>query len=223
MDRDVRIYSLPVEKVNIDTDMALRFLRVRREPDKETMDIFSACLSEFESAVSYRACYRYFDIECVDNKVRFSDEFELVSDDLCKNLSGCKGAFVFVATTSSMVDRLISKYSSLQVSKACIVDAIGSAAIESFCDMLCVYLRDNYKVRLKNRYSPGYGDLSIMTQSKVLKSVDCMRKIGVTLTDNNMMVPTKTVSAIVGVYEGESCVQEHNCDLCEKADCQYRK
>lgn len=201
MDTDVRTYSLESDKVNINKNMALRFLRVRTEPDKEIMDMFNTCVDEFVDAVSYKACYRYFDISCCDGKISFSDMLEFSSEDLCKNLNGCKGAFVFVATTSGMVDRLINKYSQLQVSKAVVIDAIGSAAVEGFCDKLCEYLSDTYQVKLKPRYSPGYGDLSITNQSKVLWCVDCMRKIGVTLTENNMMVPTKTVSAIVGVYE----------------------
>ncbi len=201
MDKEVRVFSLDADKVNIDTSLAMRYLRVRREPDENTKEMLKDCFREFLDSVSYKASYRYFDIKIDGKKIYFDDEMVLESEHLAKNLAGCKGAFVFVATTSSAVDRLLIKHSNLRVSRAVIVDAIGSAAIEAFCDVLCDKLECDYSVSLKPRYSPGYGDLSILSQKSVLKACDSSRKIGVTLTSSHLMIPKKSVSAIVGVCD----------------------
>lgn len=199
MDTQVRIFTKTTDQVNIDVSLALKFMRVRRELDEQTKAVVDDCLEEFLSAVSYKACYRYFDIAIDGDKVSFSDCMTLHSEKLCQNLSGCKGAFVFVATTGSGVDRLIHKHQNVRVSRAVIIDAIGSAAIESLCDALTYDLENEYGVEFTPRFSPGYSDLSILCQKDILKNTDAMRKIGVTLTEHNLMVPMKSVSAIMGV------------------------
>lgn len=204
MDKGVKVFSLETDKVNIDTSLAMRYLRVRREPDENTKQMLKDCFREFLSSVSYKACYRYFDIKIDGKKIYFDDEMMLESEHLAKNLSGCKGAFVFVATTSSAVDRLLIKHSNLRVSRAVVLDAIGSAQIEAFCDILCNKFESDYSVSLKPRFSPGYGDLSILSQKQVLKACDSSRKIGVTLTNSHLMIPKKSVSAIVGVCDDDA-------------------
>ncbi len=224
MDKTIKTYFLDKDKVNIDMSLALRFLRVRSEVDDDAKSMLKSCLEEFISAVSYKACYRYFDIKVEGDTVYFDNEMVLKSEKLSKNLFGCKGAFVFVATTNVAVDRLIGKYAKLQLSRAVILDAIGSSAVECFCDMLSEKLKSDYDVELRPRFSPGYGDLSIITQSDVLSACDTNRKIGVTLTDNHMMIPKKSVSAIVGVRpKNEMCEKSSSCEICDSTDCPYRE
>lgn len=224
MDKQIRTFCLSSEQVKIDASLALRFLRVRREPDEQTKDMLKDCFLELAKVISYKACYRYFDISISGKIVRFDDELTLESEKLSKCLNGCSGAFVFVATTDMALDRLINKYAQLQVSKSLVIDAIGSSAVECFCDILCEHLQKEYKLSLRPRYSPGYGDLSILCQDDVLTVCDAARKIGVTLTHRHMMLPTKSVSAIVGVRpNGETCDHKTSCERCECTDCEYRK
>lgn len=224
MDKAIKTFNVDSDKVDIDLSLALRFLRVRKEVDEETRVLLKGCLDEFKKVVLYKASYRYFNIKIEDDTVFFDDAFELKSEKLSKNLRGCSGAFVFVATTSVGVDRLINKYMNLQVSRAVILDAIGSAAVEGFCDLLCKTVQDELAVIFRPRFSPGYGDLSINCQGCVLGACDASRKIGVTLSSNHLMVPKKTVSAIAGVRpKGEVCEKASRCELCENTNCLYRE
>lgn len=224
MDKEIRVYTADKEKVEIDKELVLRFLRVRKEPSDESMSMLCSCIDEFNDVVSYKASYRYCDVKIDGDIVIFDDSIKLKSEKLKKNLLGCKGAFVFVATTSIGVDRLIQKHSTLRVSRAVVIDAIGSAAIESFCDLLCEKLSSDCKLNLRPRFSPGYGDLDIKTQDEVLSICDATRKIGVTLNSRYMMIPTKSVSAIVGVSEDENkCLNKSSCITCESQNCPYRE
>lgn len=224
MDKEVKTLFLKPDEVEINSAMALRFLRVRREVDEQVKGIFRQCVDEFLENVNYKACYRYFDIKIEDDIIFFDDVMQFQSKKLAKNLSGCKGAFLFVATTSAMVDRLINKHMNLQLSRAMMIDAIGSSAVECFCDSLCRHIEDENNIKLRPRFSPGYGDLSIKYQSVVLGVCDCSRKIGVMLTHNNMMVPRKSVSAIVGVRpENEKCEKSSSCENCDSKNCPYRE
>ena len=109
MQNEVITYCEKSDKVNIDLDLALRFLRVRQEPDAETKAMLKGCLEEFENAVSYKASYRFCDIKTNGDEVTFNDSFTLKSEKLSKNMSGCDKAVIFTATTSVAVDRLIRK------------------------------------------------------------------------------------------------------------------
>ena len=224
MDKAVKTFFADKDKVNIDKGLALRFLRVRKQVDDDCMALINDALEEFENAVSYKASYRYFDINVEGNKVYFEDYMTLESEKLAKNLSGCRGAFVLVATTSISVDRIIAKYMNLQVSRAVILDATGSASIEAFCDLLCKTIQDENGVNFRPRFSPGYGDLNLSCQGLVLGACDASRKIGVTLASNNMMIPKKTVSAIAGVRpKDEVCEKASRCELCDNENCLYRE
>ena len=223
MDKAVKTFFADKDKVNIDKTLALRFLRVRKRLDEDSMALINDALEEFENAVSYKASYRYFDIKVEENKVYFEDYMTLESEKLAKNLKGCSGAFVLVATTSIGVDRIISKHMNLRVSRAVILDAIGSSAIECFCDLICKSIQDEYGVNFRPRFSPGYGDLNLSCQGFVLGACDASRKIGVTLSSNNMMIPKKTVSAIAGVRpKDEVCEKASRCELCGNENCLYK-
>ena len=50
--------------------------------------------------------------------------------------------------------------------------------------------------RLKPRRSPGYGDLPLALSRTILAELDAPRKIGVSITDSNLLVPSKSVTAI---------------------------
>ena len=49
------------------------------------------------------------------------------------------------------------------------------------------------------RYSPGYADFPLAAQRELLALLDAPRKVGVSLTDSLLMVPSKSVSAVIGV------------------------
>ena len=57
---------------------------------------------------------------------------------------------------------------------------------------------------LVRRYSPGYGDLPLAAQRDLLGFLDAPRTVGVALTDALLMVPSKSVSALIGVKKGSA-------------------
>lgn len=52
---------------------------------------------------------------------------------------------------------------------------------------------------LTMRYSPGYGDLDISANRDILNVLDAHRKIGVTVTNTGIMIPRKSVVALIGI------------------------
>ena len=73
-------------------------------------------------------------------------------------------------------------------------------------------------------FSPGYGDLPLDTQKELVQVLDMHRKIGVSLTDSCLMVPSKSVTAILGISDTKRDKRENKCDFCNnRQKCIFRK
>ena len=95
------------------------------------------------------------------------------------------------------MDRLLLKYKKTDPVKAMIIDCIASSGIECRCDEINEAIVKDKKSR--PRYSPGYGDVGLEHQISILSFLDAQRKIGLTLTESMMMLPIKSVTAIIGI------------------------
>ena len=109
---------------------------------------------------------------------------------------------MFAATVGLELDRLIARHSRLSPARALALQAYGAERIESLCD---AFLRNvqsecaSEGITLRPRFSPGYGDLPLSFQRTLFETLDCARKIGLTLNESLLMSPTKSVTAIVGL------------------------
>ena len=84
---------------------------------------------------------------------------------------------------------------------ALILDACAGAAIENVCDNLCADIAAAVApMYLTDRFSPGYGDLPLAQQFELCRVLDVSRRIGVTLSDGGLMIPQKSVTAVMGIY-----------------------
>ena len=127
------------------------------------------------------------------------------SATLAKHLSGCHAAYFVCGTIGASFDALQRRVSAKSASDAFILQAIGAAAIEAWMDSVEDEIRGELKPGecLVPRYSPGYGDYPLEAQRDLLGLLDAPRTTGVSLTDALLMVPSKSVSAVIGVRKGE--------------------
>ena len=123
------------------------------------------------------------------------------SQALAQHLSACHAAYLVCGTIGAEFDALQRRVAVTSGADALIVQAIGTAAIEEWMDAVEDEIRQELAPgeSLVARFSPGYGDLPLEYQRTLLTLLDTPRKIGVSITDTLLMVPSKSVSAIVGV------------------------
>ena len=120
---------------------------------------------------------------------------------LLRHLEGCAEAYLVCGTLGPGLDALQRRVSVTSGADALIAQAVGAALIERYMDGV----EDEIRVELapgetlRVRYSPGYGDFPLAAQRDILAILDASRRIGVSLTDSLLMVPSKSVSAVVGV------------------------
>ena len=123
------------------------------------------------------------------------------SKALSLRLSGCRDVYLVCGTLGAAFDAFQRRVSVMSGADALIVQAVGAAAIEKVMDSIEAEIRTELPQgeTLVPRYSPGYGDFPLAAQRELLELLDASRTIGVSLTDSLLMVPSKSVSAVVGV------------------------
>lgn len=64
------------------------------------------------------------------------------------------------------------------------------------------------------RYSPGYGDFDLAIQSAFIDVLQAGKLLGITVTDQNMLVPMKSITAVVGLYPHRPPEAKLGCGQC---------
>ena len=161
-------------------------------------DILHECIQEMKE-LSYRVCYAEFEIKFLDDALDLG--FAVTrSKDLRKALDKCEKIILFASTVGNLPDRLTARYTRIAPSKALFIQAIGAERVEALCDAFCKEIKKQYADFVTvPRFSPGYGDLPLFMQKDIFATLDCPKNIGVTLNDSLLMLPTKSVTAIIGL------------------------
>ena len=146
-------------------------------------------------------------------------------EDVRAFLADCDQVILLAVTLGAGPDLLQRHLRLHDMSGALILDAAGSAAVENVCDNLCADLAAAFAPRhLTDRFSPGYGDLPLNQQRWFFSLLDINRRLGVSLTESGLMVPQKTVTALVGVSDREQPKRPTGCESCALAErCAFRK
>lgn len=151
--------------------------------------------------------------------------FAGASRDLDQHLRHCREVFLTVVTLGAETDRLLRSWAAANMGKAAVGQACAAALMDQCCEEYLLELEGHLGEGeyLRPAYSPGYGDFSLQWQERLLTLLDARRRLGVTLTNGGMLVPEKTVTAVVGISSvaGERC-QSH-CHSCPHGDCPFRK
>ncbi len=191
----VKTYSsLPIDRAEI-----LRYAGCKAE-NEGISALIKECLDEVLEKLKYKVCYCELSV-ATDGDICNFGSFSVKSGSLAKALTGCGRCIVFAATVGLELDRLISKYGRLSPSKALIFQAIGAERIESLCDAFCKDIAHEYGAEVKPRVSAGYGDIPLECQKNIFAVLEPEKRIGLTLSESLLMMPSKSVTAFVGIKE----------------------
>ncbi|WP_042277329.1 vitamin B12 dependent-methionine synthase activation domain-containing protein [[Clostridium] dakarense] len=217
--------------ININENEVLRYLEYKGQDINDNLkNTISECIKLAKEKINPRYMLRVYpilrkkennEIEIKGSNIKFS------SKDLYKLLENCDECIIIATTVGMEIEKEIRKYSYAELTKSIILDACATTAIEEFCDLL----QDDLKLKLSNqgkyitnRYSPGYGDLSIDTNIEIINFLNSPKEIGLTITENKIMIPRKSVIAIIGISNSKVEVENKSCLNCKNYDsCKYKR
>ena len=212
--------------MDIRTKEAVRYLGYGRHAiDERTLGMIQDSFEELDQIADARFVYRIFEIiEQNENELTIGT-LKIHSKNLCKNLKDCEQVIVFGATLGTSVDTLMKRYSVLNMTKAVVLQACAAAFLEEYCDKIQEQIASELEkgVYLRPRFSPGYGDFSILHQKELLQMLDAPKQIGLTMTEGYMLTPAKSVTAVMGISKEARDCNVKGCEACTKQDCIYRR
>lgn len=205
---------------------ALRYLGYRGSSvsaDVRSRVLF--CLDQLTETCPGRDVFRRFPVVPGDGGVTVG-ELKIESGELRMHLDGCGEAYLFAATLGARADLLLERYTRTDMSLAAIFQAAAAARVESYCDRVQGQLAGETAgegLHLRPRYSPGYGDFSIRYQKDILRLLDCPKRIGLSMTESFLLVPTKSVTAVIGITADDTSCHIGKCMECGAEHCPFRK
>lgn len=215
--------------MHIDRKEVLRYLGHKNCVIDKSIDLLiDECIKEIKEISNYKYVYNIFNIQRYEDSISLS-ESNLVfkGKDILEHLKDSSMCAVMAVTLGSMMDTRIRYYEKVDLTKALILDACASTAVEWICDEVQNEIKqkaENMNLGIIYRYSPGYGDFSIEIQSKVINALEAQKRIGLTVNENNILIPRKSVSAVIGFQDKNIKSEPPGCKKCSSfGKCEYRK
>lgn len=131
-------------------------------------------------------------------------ELVLEGRDIARHLAGARACALMAVTLGAESERELARRGALSVTDALLYDAACTSLVESAADAVQADIAAHAAGRglfAGDRFSPGYGDFPLAAQRPLLAAVDAGRRIGLTATEDSLLVPRKSVTAVVGLFE----------------------
>lgn len=136
-------------------------------------------------------------------KITVAETFTISSRKLLRFLGSSFRIYLIAVTIGPRLEQRATMLQETgELTRAVLVDAIGSETVENACARIHKKIRERESTRgfaTTGRFSPGYGDWKLQDQQCFHRLLETA-KIGISLSENYMMIPQKSVSAVIGVY-----------------------
>ena len=185
----------------------MRYLGGRADAADDAMRaLIEDVLSEMYEKITPKHVFHTYPLTITDADKPLIDMtcMQVRSKDLARNLAGCTEVLLFAATIGEGADFLTRRYEKTDMSRASVCQAAGAALVEAYCDEINDTWKREYAAegkRLRPRFSCGYGDFPLSYQKNFMDVLQMDKRLGIRLTDGLLMVPTKSVTAVIGIGE----------------------
>ena len=210
---------------SVDRSEVLRYLgyagqAITPELDARIDDVIARCIRIGRT----RGIWRVFDVSgsgVRDDGMPFvsleGTPLTLVGHSICEHLADAVAVGVMAVTTGMGIDRELRRLSLTDHVEQVVFDSAGTTLVErtaDACEADVVAEASRRGLFCTWRFSPGYGDMPLDTQPVLLATLDAQRMLGITLSSSLLMTPTKSVTAVVGMFGDPRRSSHPNCSDC---------
>lgn len=212
----------------IDRAKVLRYLgHTNQAIDANTEALLKQCIAEIKELAFKKFIYESYNIHKKNHSITLKDTILVMeSKDIRAHLAYSDKCTLMAASLGLEVDRKIAYYSKTDMTKSLILDACASTAVEALCNEVEEIIRKeayDQGYHITSRFSPGYGGLPITLQKPITQILQTYPKMGLTVSENSILLPRKSVTAIIGWQKEKPDAKMNQCQQCNKEDCLYRK
>lgn len=160
-------------------------------------------LCETESAPGF--LFRLFPVQETSDGVRLKGtSLLLTGENICEHLHGARMCAVMACTLGLANESALHRLQAKSPTDAALFSAAGSSLVECVadaCEAAVAEQAARQGLRTNWRFSPGYGDLPLALQTKIVRVLQADTKLGMTPTDSHMLIPAKSVTAFIGLFD----------------------
>ncbi len=226
---DVKEYKFNLNDLNISQTYFIRSLGYSESniPGQVAESVHNI-IGYFDKEMNIKCGYKKFDNSAV--KI-YSSGFSAENQDFnCKKiigkyLRGSESIIFLVTSLGDVFERLLNSLeSNNDYLEMFLSDKFASEIVEAAADKMEMIIEKNLEkesLKITNRYSPGYCGWDVSEQKKFF-SLMPERFCGVTLSEGSMMIPIKSVSAVLGIGKDVQR-KDYECSICDDEFCYKRK
>ena len=222
------VYNAPL--LRIDPKETRRYAGLMRAKDFDEQLIEDAC-QDARLLAEPRGIWQLYDYDCEGQIVKADPPFHIEGTKIGKHLAGCDKVILLAVTVGEAIEDMVTKrFADGEYASSVLLDAAATTAVEQLADGMEKAIKPKMAAQgygMRWRFSPGYGDWPLEQQPELIRVTKC-ESIGITLSESKMLVPRKSVTAIIGLYKevkgsGEAAHSPNGCAACDKLDCPSRK
>ena len=171
-----------------------------------------------------RSIWKIFDITTAENEVNIGGE-RLCGAPFAELCRGLGRSALIAATLGAETDRLIARAQRTDMAEALLLDACASAEAER---LTCEAQEQAFAAAGPGyfptmRFSPGYGGTELSASAVIISALQADKRIGISMTASGLLVPIKSVTAIVGIADAPRSGKA-DCSACAaRENCRYRQ
>lgn len=207
--------------MRIDKKEVLRYLGHKGHEFSKEIDIkIDFLIENAYSVCNPKSMWGVFEPEFKDKVYLKGTSIAFEGKDIYSHLEGAKKVGVLAVTAGINAEREIMKFQQFDMVSAVIADAVFDAYTESLADdtqQEIVAFATKQKLFTNSRYSPGYGDFPLEAQKDFERLLNLNKTIGLSVTENNLLIPRKSVTAVIGLFDKEQKTTS-SCEVCSLKD-----
>lgn len=220
------IFLIHLDSINISE--ALRYMGCAPDTaDEVLLRRTEKCSAELIKAIRPAFTYKIFALKKTDKGILLDGTSLLLTGTaVFEHLKGCNSAAVMAVTLSGHADSFIRRAEIEDMAQALIADSLCTAAAEQVCDIAEAEIKKTLpeNTYMTWRFSPGYGDLPLDIQPQLLRILNAEKLIGLTINDSLIMLPRKSVTALIGLSDTPIEKKRRGCSSCNmNKTCNFRK
>lgn len=192
--------------------------------DENTAKIIDE-IAEKAKTVCPKSVYQIFPCEVFEDYTVIAG-VKFKSRALTSHIKGCTKACLMAVTLGTAADNFAKAYAAVDSGKMMIAQAVLSVMAEQAAEDLSSEIKriaQKEKMHTRARFSPGYSDLPLSAGKNICDILSADKRIGITFTDAYMMIPSKSITAVIGIGNAMCRENENKCRLCGKRDCEFRR
>lgn len=222
------IFNSPL--LAIDPQETRRYAGLMKADNFDEQMIITAC-EDAQLLAKPQAVWHIYDYDCHAQTVLATPPFTISGEKIGQHLAGCDKVVILSVTIGDTIENEVTqRFERGEYTASILLDAAATTAVEQSADNLEKTIRQKtapmgYGMRW--RFSPGYGDWPIEQQPELIRLATA-HAIGVSLSSAMMLMPRKSITAIIGLYREQASQPspDHSakgCQVCDKVDCPARK